>query len=376
MDLLTKQQLKALSKGERTLLTKSKQENLKYTDSSGIKVAVVKKAQNKADASVDKDSIEVTIVCNTTQFCDSHMDVLIKGCYDQTLEEVGLNVPHIQDHIRKSTAHVGDVTALYTKELDLTELGLEATGTVESLVMESTVRKAYDEKVFNFYNLGKINQHSIGLQYKELLLAIDSNHEDDKEEKAVWDKYYEGIVNKEAVTRGYFWAVPAINLIENSCVLFGANSLTPTLEAKTKTNSSTNKTKPVTTKGITMTLEEALVKNAELTADLATVKAELATKGTTAITEERTRILGVMKAAKTLNQTDDLLVKQIGSGATVKAATELFTIVQEAVQKANPLPTTDPLNPTLNTDTTGGSFMDAFSAELGTDKSDATWGDL
>ena len=48
------------------------------------------------------------------------------------------------------------------------------------------------------------------------------------------------IINKEVPeSAGYFWIVPQFMLLENSCVLLGANELTPTLttsEAKSTTN--------------------------------------------------------------------------------------------------------------------------------------------
>jgi DNA-directed RNA polymerase subunit RPC12/RpoP len=35
---------------------------------------------------------------------------------------------------------------------------------------------------------------------------------------------------------GFFWVVSEIKLLENSCVLFGANELTPTLEVQDSSN--------------------------------------------------------------------------------------------------------------------------------------------
>jgi hypothetical protein len=81
--------------------------------------------------------------------------------------------------------------------------------------------------------MGKVNQHSIGLQYVKLSLAI--NDEDYKEEFEVWNKYNEQIINKDkAEANGFFWAVQEIKLIENSAVLFGSNEITPTLDNNLK----------------------------------------------------------------------------------------------------------------------------------------------
>ena len=95
--------------------------------------------------------------------------------------------------------------------------------------MDTLVRADYNDKVYAFYKAQKINQHSIGLRYVDIQLALNSQVEDDQEEYAVWQKYYPSIINKEVVDKkGYFWAVTEADILENSCVLFGANSLTPT----------------------------------------------------------------------------------------------------------------------------------------------------
>ena len=77
--------------------------------------------------------------------------------------------------------------------------------------------------------LFKINQHSIGLMYISLGLCI--NNKDYLPEFELWGKYYDKVINKDVVDEaGYFWIVPEIKVLENSCVLFGSNELTPTLE--------------------------------------------------------------------------------------------------------------------------------------------------
>ncbi len=79
------------------------------------------------------------------------------------------------------------------------------------------------------YKEGRINQHSIGLQYLDLELAI--NDEESEKEFDFWNKYFDQIINKEkAEELGFFWVVKEIRLLENSAVLFGSNEITPTLD--------------------------------------------------------------------------------------------------------------------------------------------------
>jgi len=106
--------------------------------------------------------------------------------------------------------------------------------------------KDYNEKVFNQYKMGRVNQHSIGLQYLQLELAI--NDEESEKEFDFWNKYYDQIINKEeADKKGFFWVVQEIRLIENSAVLFGSNEATPTLDNNIKSlesPSGTQETEP------------------------------------------------------------------------------------------------------------------------------------
>jgi hypothetical protein len=199
-------------------------------------ITPVKAGTAKADGTLatelDTDSTLVKVVANTAWWCDSHMDVLTDKSYNKSVKERGIMIPHINDHDWECTAHVGDVKAVYTQDISLKELGLKKTaGTTTCLVFETLVRKDYNEQVFKFYKNGKINQHSIGLQYLSIELAI--NDPEYEKEIDFWNKYIDKVINREYVEeKGYFWLVPEIKIYENSCVLFGANELTPTLEVQ------------------------------------------------------------------------------------------------------------------------------------------------
>ncbi len=173
--------------------------------------------------------LHVKVVANTAWFCDSGMDVLTDKCYDRSVKEKGILIPHIEDHTWKSTSHVGDVKSVYTQLVSFKDLGFKGSGMTTSLIFETLIREDYNCNVYKFYKNGKINQHSIGLFYMSIGLCI--NDKDYLPEFELWNKYYDKIINKELVDeRGYFWIVPEIKVIENSCVLFGMNELTPTLE--------------------------------------------------------------------------------------------------------------------------------------------------
>ena len=83
------------------------------------------------------------------------------------------------------------------------------------------------------------------MRYVKLELAINSESKWDAEEKAVWDKYYPEIVNKEqADERGYFWAVTEAKIVEGSAVVKGSNYATPTISVEAVKDTTTETTEP------------------------------------------------------------------------------------------------------------------------------------
>lgn len=334
----------ALKKNKESLIAEKKA-SVKFTDNVASSVTVVavetelKKSLLKAEGSDSSDApFMVTVVCNTANFCDSYMDVLTEDSYTKSITARGTSIPHIADHNHESTAHIGDVKAVYTKKVRCKDLGFSSEGETTALLMDTLVRKDYNEKVYEFYKAQKINQHSIGLRYENIQLALNSQVEDDAEEYAVWQKYYPSILNKELVDKkGYFWAVTEADILENSCVLFGANALTPTLTTEVKTFLPNNQ-QTIPTKGVNMkTVEELQAEVIKLQGELSTEKAskDLAIKA--AVQEERTRIIGIQKAAETFGIKSSI-EKFIEKGVSVESATDTFEMIKEQVQLANPSP--------------------------------------
>lgn len=105
-------------------------------------------------------------------------------------------------------------------------------GSVDALVFESKING------FEWYKEGVISQHSIGFRYEDIKLAIRDDEEG--EEKLLWNKYINTIINKEeAEELGFFYLVEKINLFEISAVLRGANRLTSTLKSNDCNNMKT-----------------------------------------------------------------------------------------------------------------------------------------
>lgn len=181
----------------------------------------------------DLDVLRVKVVANTANWIDSHLDLIIPGAASKSIQERKGLIPFLHDHIHKLEAEIADVIDIYPATMSLRELGLDMDGTTESIIFVGDVKKEYNAKIFEKYKQGRIKQHSIGLHYVKIDLAI--NDEDWGKEKDFWDKYYPQVINKDvADDHGFFWVIGEYKLIENSAVLFGSNVLTPTLDNNLK----------------------------------------------------------------------------------------------------------------------------------------------
>ena len=137
---------------------------------------------------------------------------------------------------------ISDEVEVRVEKFNWKDLGFNYLGETECLVFYATLKKDRNPYMFGQYAKGYVKEHSAGLRYIQLELAINSDAEWDKEEKAVWDKYYNDIVNKEDVDEyGYFWAVTEQKIIEGSAVVKGSNFATPTILVEPVTDTSTAK---------------------------------------------------------------------------------------------------------------------------------------
>ena len=174
-----------------------------------------------------------TIVGNTYGFMDSHDDVHIKGIFTKSINENGSNVLHLHDHVHQLTAKVGTPLKVYEQEVKWEDVGLKKAGSTTALLMDTRIEKARNSNIFTDYKSNQINQHSVGMQYVKLELAV--NDPEEKEEFATWERYKNQVANiDKAEEQGYFWAVTEAKLIEISAVIKGSNELTPTLAPNTK----------------------------------------------------------------------------------------------------------------------------------------------
>ena len=193
----------------------------------------VNKSQDNSDMSVNE--IKVRAIINTTNYLDSHKDVHIKGIWQKSLKE-NKRIMHIQEHMSSSFDKIiasGDDLKAFTKTMTWKELGYDADGNTQALVFDSVVKESRNPYMFNQYKQGFVENHSVGMRYVKIELAI--NDKDYPTEKAFYDKYITEIINrKEAEDSKYFWVVTEAKIIEGSAVPFGSNPITPTTRTKSE----------------------------------------------------------------------------------------------------------------------------------------------
>ena len=180
------------------------------------------------DIASGNEPVLKTIVGNTYNWLDSHGDVHVKNCFKNSIEN-DMTPLHLHDHEFKVLAQVGDVQKVWEQKIAWRTLGIDKDGFTQALLINSNVKKEYNPSFYQMYKDGNINQHSVGMQYVDLQLAVNSEDKYFAEEKATWEEYYDTIANKDAVTN-HFWVVKEAKLIEVSAVARGSNILTPTIK--------------------------------------------------------------------------------------------------------------------------------------------------
>ena len=198
-----------------------------------VKTGAVNKALSTSKEHDTDEVLKRTIIGNTYNWMDSHGDVHLDNTFKNSIKQRGEagKIWHLHDHEQKMTSKVGVPTKVYEQEVNWKDLGVDKDGTTTALMMDTNVMKAYNGLMFQEYKDGNVDQHSVGMYYVQLELAV--NDSEFKEEFATWQANIDKIGNKElAESEGFFWAVKEAKLIEISAVLEGSNELTPTVEAK------------------------------------------------------------------------------------------------------------------------------------------------
>lgn len=236
----TKDELFAFLKENKEALIAEKKFDLKRADAIHASIGVFNTGVSKAAQSADK--LQVKVVINTTNLFDSHSDVHIDGLWNKTLKEQK-TLYLLQEHKMAFDHIITDKVTASIVVMKWRDMGYNMDGQTEALVFDAIIDKKRNPFMFEQYKNGYVLNHSVGMRYVKLFLAIDDKRAEYAAEKEAWDKYYPVIANKDAVNeKGYFWAVTEAKLVEGSAVPMGSNFATPTLEINEPSKALNNNT--------------------------------------------------------------------------------------------------------------------------------------
>lgn len=228
---------------QKKMITKEADATLHY-----VLIENEKGETNKAQLSdvSEVNSLKAKLVINTTNLMDSHSDVHFKGTWNKSTKEIK-NTLLLQEHRMTFDHIISDDVKAEVKTMSWADLGLSFKGDTEALIFNANISKQRNPFMFEQYAKGYVKEHSVGMRYVKLELAINSESKWDVEEKEVWDKYYPEIANKEvADERGYFWAVTEAKIVEGSAVVKGSNYATPVLNIEAEKSLQTEEPTDVT----------------------------------------------------------------------------------------------------------------------------------
>jgi hypothetical protein len=177
-----------------------------------------------------------TILANTYWWMDSHSDVHLgrgeeseNAIFSESIKGRAAKVFPIDQHNWSLDGKMGKTLNLYEAPISWRALGVGKTGMTEGLFADAEIHKDKNERRYKDYLNDEVDQHSVGMRYQDLQLAVNDEDEYPKE-FAVYQKFINKIGNRQAVEKqGYFFAVGKAHLGEYSAVIAGSNELTPTM---------------------------------------------------------------------------------------------------------------------------------------------------
>lgn len=207
------------------LLIKLKKSGIKHTNGLIALPTAIKQDTVKGNLPSDTDEVIYrTIIANTYNWMDSHEDVHLNGCFKKSITENKLQL-YLKDHIQSVDKIAGKVLKAYEMEGLFKQFGYDSYKATQALLKDVAIYRNEDEKFFNQMKNGQINQHSVGMRYIKISLAVDDVTAE--EEYKLYTSLLPNIGNYKTVEdQGYFFAIHEAQELETSAVTLGSNSLT------------------------------------------------------------------------------------------------------------------------------------------------------
>lgn len=179
---------------------------------------------------ISTDTIEVKTVINSTNIIDSHMDLHMPNIWNKTVSDNPYS-HHLKQHERKFESVIAKKAASYNENSNFNQIGLDVDFKTVININHFILKRDKMPFMFDAYKNGEVDEHSIGMMYVDLDIAYYD--EDSQKQMDFFNEMKEHAVNPEVADEyGYFWVIYEAKKREGSAVVFGSNSITPTLFVK------------------------------------------------------------------------------------------------------------------------------------------------
>lgn len=179
---------------------------------------------------ISGDFIEVKSVINTTNIIDSHLDLHMPKIWNKTVKD-NPYTHHLKQHERRFESVISKKAKSFNENSNFNQLGLDIDFATVANMNQFVISKDKRPFMFDAYKSGDVTEHSVGMLYVDLDLAYYD--EDSQKQMDFFNEMKEKAVNPEVADEyGYFWVIYEAKKREGSAVVFGSNSVTPTLWVK------------------------------------------------------------------------------------------------------------------------------------------------
>lgn len=189
------------------------------------------------------DIIEVKAVINTTNVIDSHMDLHLRDIWNKTVADNPFN-PVLKQHEQRFESVIANKARNLNQGMNFKDLGVNADFEMIANCNIFLIDKSKQPLMYAKYANGEVDQHSVGMMYVDYDIAYYD--ESSQKEMDFFDAALKLCINPEvAQEAGYVFLIREAKKREGSAVVFGSNSITPTLYVKNyEPQTSTYKAEP------------------------------------------------------------------------------------------------------------------------------------
>lgn len=194
---------------------------------------------------ITSDFIQVKSVINTTNIIDSHMDLHMPSTWNKTVSDNPYSY-HLKQHENRFESVISNRAKSYNENLNFKDLGLGIDFNTVANINEFILGKDKMPFMFDAYKNGDVREHSVGMLYVNIEVAYYD--EESQKQMDFFNEAKKNAVNPEVADEyGYCFVVYEAKKREGSAVVFGSNSITPTLYVKNyEPSKSTHKIEPST----------------------------------------------------------------------------------------------------------------------------------